>query len=356
VQSVAFATVGALHAVSLCIHVIGRAAAWALDRSPKHAVKQVDRLLSNDNVTVWGFAKTWIRYVVGDRPEALVALDWTEFDADGHSTLAAYLVTRHGRATPLLWRTVEKDTLAGRRNQYEYDLLDHLAACMPEGVRTTVLADRGFGDVKLYAHLQELGLDFIIRFREGITLTAENGENKPAIEWMPRSGRATKLTAMGVTQDCYIAPAIVLVHDKNMKDPWCLATSRSDLTAAEVTKLYGRRFTIEETFRDTKDIHFGMGLKATHIKSAERRDRLLLIAALAHTLLTLLGAAGERCGLDRQLRTNTSKERQLSLYNQGAYWYLAIPNLRHERLILLMNAYEAVLAEHGFMREMLGVI
>jgi Protein of unknown function (DUF1524) len=31
-------------------------------------------------------------------------------------------------------------------------------------------------------------------------------------------------------------------------------------------KLYGKRFTIEETFRDENDIHFGLGLSATHIR------------------------------------------------------------------------------------------
>ena len=159
-----------------------------------------------------------------------------------------------------------------------------------------------------------------------------------------------------VTQDFYVLPAVVVVHDRKMKESWCLATSRSDLNAAEVVKQYSRRFSIEETFRDQKDIHFGMGLKATHIKSAERRDRLLLLAALAHALLTILGAAGERCGLDRKLRTNTSKKRQLSLYNQGAYWYMAIPNMREERLIMLMQAYAEVLQEHEFLHDIFGVI
>jgi hypothetical protein len=164
------------------------------------------------------------------------------------------------------------------------------------------------------------------------------------------------LKQMAVTQDCYVVPAVVVVHDRKMQESWCLATSRADLGAADVVKLYGRRFSIEETFRDTKDIHFGMGLRATHIKSAERRDRLLLLAALAHALLTLLGAAGERCGLDRKLRTNTSKKRQMSLYNQGCYWYMAIPNMRHERLVLLMQAYVDVLQEHNFLHDIFGVI
>lgn len=355
-KSVSLGTLGVLHAVSLCIHVIGRAAAWARDVDPKHSVKQIDRLLSNENVTIWGFGRAWVRFVVGPRPEALVALDWTEFDADGHSTIAAYLVTSHGRATPLLWQTVEKDALEGQRNSHEDRLLEKLRDFMPEGVRVTVLADRGFGDQKRYEHLKSLGFDYVIRFREAITVSDQWGTSKPASEWLPKSGRATMIKEPAVTQDFYVLPAVVVARDRKMQEAWCLATSRSDLGAAEVVKLYGRRFTIEETFRDTKDIHFGMGLKATHIKSAARRDRLLLLAALAHALLTLLGAAGERCGLDRRLKTNTSKKRTMSLYNQGAYWYMAIPNMREERLIMLMSAYVEVLREHEFLREIFGVI
>jgi len=58
-------------------------------------------------------------------------------------------------------------------------------------------------------------------------------------------------------------------------------------------KFYSRRFTIEEVFRDTKDLHFGLGLSATHIRDERRRDRLLLLVAIGHRLLTLLGAASE---------------------------------------------------------------
>ena len=42
---------------------------------------------------------------------------------------------------------------------------------MPVGVRVTVLADRGFGDQKRYEHLRGLGFDYVIRFREIITVT-----------------------------------------------------------------------------------------------------------------------------------------------------------------------------------------
>src|SRR5688572_28246292 len=99
-----------------------------------------------------------------------------------------------------------------------------------------------------------------------------------------------------------------------MKEPWCLATSRADLPPKQVVLLYGRRFSIEENFRDTKDPRFGLGLSATHIGEPARRDRLLLIAALAQALLTLLGAAGESLGMDRLMKANTVKTRTHSLF------------------------------------------
>ena len=43
-----------------------------------------------------------------------------------------------------------------QRNEYEDALLVRLRAAVPEAVRVTILADRGFGDQKLYTFLREL--------------------------------------------------------------------------------------------------------------------------------------------------------------------------------------------------------
>jgi hypothetical protein len=123
-------------------------------------------------------------------------------------------------------------------------------------------------------------------------------------------------------------------------------TRKRRTDGAESIRAYGRRFTIEETFRDTKDITFGAGLRATHIRNAARRDRMLLLIAVAHTALTVLGAASEVSGLDRTLKANTVKHRTMSLLNQGLHWYRTLGHgIRPEWGVRLLEAYDRLLRE-----------
>lgn len=355
VLSLANGVAGVIHAAALSIHAIGRGMAAARGVDSKHATKQVDRLLSNSGLQLRPLLMAWIRFVVGNREDIVVALDWTEFDNDDQSVIALYLVTNHGRATPLVWKSVRKSKLKGKRTAYEDEVLELLHAALPREIDITLVADRGFGDSKLYGYLDDLGWNYVIRFREAI-LVEHKGEQKSARDWMYPSGRARRIANVRVTTNLQELGAIVVVRDKKMKDAWCLATNMSERSASKIVALYGRRFTIEETFRDTKDIHFGMGLSATHINSPARRERLLLLGAIAHSLLTLLGAAGERCQLDRTLKTNTAKKRSLSLYRQGCFWYDAIPAMRDDRFRLLMENFDAVMREHQLCSEVFGIL
>jgi len=347
VLSLANGVAGVLNTAVLSVHGIGQAYARLARITPKAGVKQVDRTLSNDGIEVDAVMRRWAQYVVGTHPSVVVALDWTDFDDDDHTTLCAYLVTTHGRAMPIAWKTMKKSKLADHRTATELTLIETLHTWLPASVGVTLLADRGFGSQVLYENLNMLGWDFVIRFRECILVDCD-GVQKPASQWLLSTGRARKLAAAKVTSDRTEVGAVVVAKAAKMKDAWCLATSLGALTAAQVVKLYGRRFTIEETFRDTKDLHFGLGLKATHIRNADRRDRLLLLVAMAHTLLTLLGAASEASGLDRYLKVNTVKRRTLSLYRQGLYWYECIPDMREDWLRRLMTAYDEIVRTHAF--------
>ncbi len=273
VASLADATVGALHGAQLAVSTLGRALAVA-------KIKQVERFFSNTGVNVWSLFANWAPFVIGKRPEVVAALDWTDFDADDQSTIALHLITKHGRATPLLWKTVEKSDLEGWRNEHEDALLERFGQVVPAGVRVTILADRGFGDHKLYELLKDqLGFDFVIRFRGIIKVTDAKGEKRAAKDWVPSNGRPCTIKSARVTKAAREVAAVVCVKAKDMKEPWCLATSRVDKTGAEVVQLYGRRFSIEESFRDLKNLRFGMGMSDARVSSTERRDRMLLVGA-----------------------------------------------------------------------------
>jgi hypothetical protein len=90
-----------------------------------------------------------------------------------------------------------------------------------------------------------------------------------------------------------------------------------------------------------------MGLSATRIGEPMRRDRLLLVGTFATALLTLLGAIGESLGMDRLLKSNTSKTRTHSLFRQGFMLYDLIPNMPEHRLAPLMQAFNAALDNAG---------
>jgi hypothetical protein len=345
VRSVTNAVVGVVHGVSLSIHAIGTGLAAARGLQTKHAIKQVDRLLSNPALDVWALFAYWVPYVIGDQPAVVVALDWTDFDADGHATIALSVITAHGRALPLIWRTVPKARLKGHRNRYEDEVLLRLHATLPPSVQVTVLADRGFGDQQLYAVLRSFGFHFIVRFR-GTVLVDHRGDVRPAHDWVPANGAVRQLRNACVTQDRSPVDAVVCVKAVGMQAPWCLAIGGTSLTGAHALRLYGRRFTIEETFRDVKDPRYGLGMSTTHIGDPRRRDRLLLICAMAMTLLTQLGQAGESLGMDRMLKANTVKKRTHSLFRQGCAYYAALPMMPPVRALPLLRRFgELVLQE-----------
>jgi len=298
-----------------------------------------------------------VPYIVGARSSIVVALDWTDFDADRQATIMLSLITDHGRATPLVWLTVDERTLKDNRSLYEHRVLLRLAELLPADIKVCIIADRGFGDQKLYRMLtEELCFDYVIRFRGNIAVTAATGETRTAAAWVRPSGRARVLRGAAVTADRYAVGTVVCVQDPDMKQGWCLAASSTNATAKHLTGYCGRRWGIECALRDTKDLRFGTGMDAIHVKSPERRDRLWLINAFAVVPLTLLGAAGEALGYDRMLKTNTAKRRVHSLFRQGCRLYDLIPTMPEPRLRPLMQRFSQMLQDQPLFADVFGPV
>ena len=102
VASLANGVDGVLHAASLGIRAIGQGLAEAQGLTPRHAIKQVDRLLSNSKLGMESLFSCWVSFVLAEREEIVVNFDWTEFEDSDQSMVVLGMQTGHGRSTPLV--------------------------------------------------------------------------------------------------------------------------------------------------------------------------------------------------------------------------------------------------------------
>ena len=87
-----------------------------------------------------------------------------------------------------------------------------------------------------------------------------------------------------------------------------------------------------------------MGMAAIRIAEPEQRDRLLISA---HGAADLARGGGWSLGMDRLLKSNTSKTRTHSLFRQGCMLYELIPNMPQHRLLPLMPRFVEMLVSSG---------
>jgi len=354
--SLSDAAFGLMNSKSVHLHHMGAGLAKGKQLVKKHATKQIDRLLSNKKFDIWQLADYWIPHIIGSRKEITIALDWTSFANDLHETICINLLTSHGRATPLLWQTVDKTRLKNNRARHEDQLLTRLKEALPDSVKVTLIADRGFASYRFFEFLDAtLGFDYIIRIKASTLITNAQGTAKKSNAWLSETGRATKLITPKITKQLYNIASFVAVKDTKMKQAWFLVSNKPD-NAKTIINLYAKRWKIEPYFRDIKDQRFGYGLYATHISKPERKDRLLFIIALAYVLLTLLGAAGEGIGFDKHLKVNTVKTRTHSLIRQGMYYYDYFENFSTEEKNLLMQTFNELLCSQPVWNNIFEVI
>ena len=171
VDSLANAALGVMTGASLAVAMIGRPLAQAL--LTKHAVKQVDRLLSNP-----GIEAIFTPEMVGSRTDIVVA---------GPTMTPTGTWRSSWSRPPLVWLSVHKDELTDARNAYEDAALRRLAEVLPAGVKCTILADRGFADTKLFGFLAELDLGYVIRLKGNTKVSAADGTTRPAARTVARA-------------------------------------------------------------------------------------------------------------------------------------------------------------------------
>ena len=267
--------------------ILGRSSAG----TAKHQIKRAWRFCANDRVEVCDAMRGIVRRLLRKRRKSLlVSFDWT--DIKGFQTLMASAVFQ-GRSIPLAWSSCHKNVWEGHksRNSFEEALLLVLRDMIPKTIPVILLADRGFGRTELARFCQRHGFDYVIRIQPNVYVRSASYTGK-LLDYPVKKGVCKLLK--GVEYRCTnpLVQNVVVRWVRGLPprrdECWFLMTSLR-AGPAELSKLYGRRMTVEELFRDTKNKRNGWGLRDTRITRPDRLDRFLLILAIAYLLLCGIG-------------------------------------------------------------------
>jgi hypothetical protein len=158
------------------------------------------------------------------------------------------------------------------------------------------LADRGFGRTALATFCQKQGFGYVTRVRPKVTVRLHGFHGK-LLDYPVRKGVAKVLKRAGYRADAAVTQHVVVRWPKNLPakrdECWFLMTDQPG-AAHQPCRLYGRRMTVEQLFRDGKSKRNGWGLRDTKVTAPARFDRLLLVLAVAYPLLCGVGLVAQR--------------------------------------------------------------
>jgi hypothetical protein len=264
---------------------LGRALAGQSPVATKHCIKRVDRFVGNPRIEPTEAMRGLVQWLAQPRKKLLVSLDWVDIRHFQCLVLAARL---RGRALPLLWAVYQYEDVYRSQNNLEYGLLRAFRTMIPPSVAVTVLADRGFGRTEMARVCQALTFHYVIRIRPTAWVRSTRFTGRLTAYPIQR-GQRHLLRHVWYRKARPVRQQVAVVWLRDQAEPWYLMTDEDHLKASVLSKVFARRMSIEEYFRDTKSKRNGFALRLVQIHDSQRLSRFLLILAWAYILLVTVG-------------------------------------------------------------------
>jgi len=189
-----------------------------------------------------------------------------------------------GRAVPVVWEVIEHGSSSVAHEAYAA-LLDAVPSLLPKGLKVVFLADRGFADTELMAHLRRLGWHFRIRIKAGFGIVRPDQPPCKVEDFVLAPGRALFLHNVAITAAQFGPVSLALARHTSNGESWYIVSDEP--TSVQTFIEYGRRFDIEENFLDDKSN--GFQLESSLVRDAEALTRLCLVLAVATLYLVAQG-------------------------------------------------------------------
>jgi len=268
-----------------CLAELGRALSHQNGIATKHCIKRVDRFIGNQRIEPIEAMRGLVEWLARPRNKLLVSMDWVDLRNFKCLVLALRL---HGRAIPLLWAVYRYEDFYRSQNNIEYGLLRVLRTMIPESVQLVILADRGFGRTEMAKECQKLQFGYVIRIEPTVYIKGHGFAGRLR-DFPIRPGQRCILHNVLYRKYKPVRQHVAVIWQPGQLEPWYLMTNLDKLPVGKLSKVFGRRMTIEQYFRDLKSKRNGFGLRLTMIKDSDRLGRFLLILAVAYILLVAIG-------------------------------------------------------------------
>jgi hypothetical protein len=344
-KALLLATRAALHASSHTLSNLARALEGS--SAVRHRVKQMDRLLGSralqhECASVYAaMARYWLHG--NDTP--LIVVDWSDLNESRSAQMIRASVALVGRSLTLYEEV--HSMKAATTPEVHKAFLAHLKSMLPSGVQPIVITDAGFRSPWFRA-VEALGWHWVGRSRNR-DLVREHGtrfaqwrgckslyakatgsaldlglfdcvRNRPHLHRLILIKKAPKGRFMATVNGARSRSNHSQKQARAQAEPWLLAasTSLAHLSAQAIVAIYTQRMQIEQSFRDTKNARFGLGLANSASRAPERLAVLALIASLAEFVLRLIGQCAINHHLQHDLQLTNRKSRpELSVIRVG---------------------------------------
>jgi len=308
------------------------------DTSLKHKIKAADYFVGNDKLAsnIPNIYTALAQYYFAHYPKLVVHVDWSGACAPGYHVLEASIMA-HGRSIPV-YQEIHHGSVAETSKVHE-GFLKQLYGVIPNQSAVTIVTDAGFHR-HWFETVSLLGWDFIGRVYTRYQYRYEGESQWHSIKDIAFAKRgqalahgAVRLGKTGQPLSGYLytyreklsgkphAKNGYPTHEKSHSDyyrkGWVLVSSLNK-PARKLVGFYKKRMQIEETFRDIKNEHYGLGLRRNGSTGAQRIRMLYFLGTLLRIILWWIGLATERCDKHRQYQANTVKSKRIvSLVSLG---------------------------------------
>lgn len=244
--------------------------------------RRLQRFLANPRLDRAALQTAWAAWVLQQFGSSQSRLLVDETKLSTHLSIMVMGLWVDGGCIPLAWRCYHaKDYPKEGQVKLICGLMETVLGAAPHR-SFEVLADRGIGtSPELIKALHSLKVRVLFRVQGTVMFRDAHG-CQIALKAMVKEGEHWAGVGEVFKKCGWLKIYAQVLWGQGYRDPWCLV-STAPVAAAD----YGQRFQHECSFRDLKSD--GFEWNTSHIWMPEHAERLILILALAYTLVLLLG-------------------------------------------------------------------